>query len=215
MTSTTVSGRARPLPPDERREAIVRAAVPLLRREGASATTRQIAQAAGVAEGTLFRVFKDKEAIIDAVVEHALDPGTVVAAIRAVPRDLELEPKLLRIVTLLQQRIADVIELMVVIARTAPTRFDPRRRAPEDPTVDPAVEAVHEVLAPDADRFRLDLPEVTRLIRLLVFAGTHPWITESRPLTPEQIVEVVLDGVRRRDVTPAVVPTDDAAPAAR
>src|SRR5690606_7898091 len=61
--------RATPLPPEDRRQAIIEAVVPLLIEHGPTATTRQIAEAAGVAEGTLFRVFPDKRALLFAVAE--------------------------------------------------------------------------------------------------------------------------------------------------
>ena len=67
-TSPPRSTRARPMPVDERRAAIARATLPLIAAHGHEVTTRQIADAAGVAEGTLFRVFDDKEAMIDAAV---------------------------------------------------------------------------------------------------------------------------------------------------
>src|SRR5687768_1920501 len=97
-----VTRRAAPLPPDERRAAILAATVPLLREHGLDVTTRQIAQAAGVAEGTLFRVFPDKETLVRAAVAHALAPGKLLADLATVPRTLPLEERLLMITTMLQ-----------------------------------------------------------------------------------------------------------------
>ena len=73
--TTTVprSRRAEALPADERRAMIVEAMLPLLLEHGEMVTTRQIAEAAGIAEGTIFRVFADKDELIAAVVEHAAD----------------------------------------------------------------------------------------------------------------------------------------------
>ena len=71
--------RAAALPPEERRAAIVAAALPLLAAQGTNVTTRAIAEAAGVAEGTIFRVFPDKDALIQAVLDSALDPAPVSA----------------------------------------------------------------------------------------------------------------------------------------
>ena len=69
-----VPGRARPLPPDERRAALVAATLPLVAVHGVKVTTRQIADAAGVAEGTIFRVFADKDELVQAAIAAALDP---------------------------------------------------------------------------------------------------------------------------------------------
>lgn len=71
--------RAKPMPPDERRRTIIRAARPLVAEYGARVTTAQIAAAAGIAEGTLFRVFATKADIIVAVIDDALDTSDIIA----------------------------------------------------------------------------------------------------------------------------------------
>src|SRR3954454_10741580 len=88
------SRRAAALPPEERRAAIVAAALPLLAAHGTAVTTREIAEAAGIAEGTIFRVFADKEALIRAAIEKAFDPAPLVAALEAIDRALPLDGRL-------------------------------------------------------------------------------------------------------------------------
>ncbi|GAA2603675.1 TetR/AcrR family transcriptional regulator [Paractinoplanes durhamensis] len=62
---------------DEVRAAIVAAAGRLLREEGAAAvTTRAVSQAAGVQPPTIYRLFGDKDGLLDAVAEDAM--GTYV-----------------------------------------------------------------------------------------------------------------------------------------
>ncbi|HEV7760274.1 MAG TPA: helix-turn-helix domain-containing protein, partial [Acidimicrobiales bacterium] len=69
--------RAAAMPPDERRAAIACAALPLLLERGLAVTTRQIAEAAGVAEGTIFGVFPDKASLILAALGTAFDQEMV------------------------------------------------------------------------------------------------------------------------------------------
>ncbi|RAN96078.1 Tetracycline repressor protein class A [Micromonospora noduli] len=58
---------------DDVRAGIVSAATQLLREKGANAvTTRAVAQAAGVQAPTIYRLFGDKDGLIDAVAEHVM-----------------------------------------------------------------------------------------------------------------------------------------------
>jgi AcrR family transcriptional regulator len=64
---------------DDLRSDIVGAAAQLLREKGARAvTTRGVAEAAGVQAPTIYRLFGDKDGLVDAVAEHVM--ATYVAA---------------------------------------------------------------------------------------------------------------------------------------
>ena len=69
--------------PDERRLAIIEAVAPLLVDHGATVTTKQMAEAAGIAEGTLFSVFPDKRSVILATIKQRMDPEPLRIALAA------------------------------------------------------------------------------------------------------------------------------------
>src|SRR6478735_5524754 len=110
-----MSTRAAALPPEERRAAIIETTIPLLLQHGRSVTTRQIAEAAGIAEGTIFRVFPDKEQLIDAVLERAVDPVPTQRALDAIDRSLPLDERLVLAVEIIQQRVDQIWQLMSAI----------------------------------------------------------------------------------------------------
>ena len=56
--------------------------------------------------------------------------------------------------------------------------------------------AITRLIEPDRAELRVAPAEAARLLHLLLFSGSHPGITNGKPLTPEEIVEVILDGVR-------------------
>src|SRR3954463_13956122 len=110
--AATKSTRATALPLDERRSMIVAATLPLLLEHGDRVTTRQIAEAAGIAEGTIFRAFADKDEVIAAVVEAALDQEPLEAALGAIPIGLAFEDALAAAIVIMQQRVIDIWRLV-------------------------------------------------------------------------------------------------------
>ena len=181
----TARSRAAALPPEERRARIVEATLPLLLAHGPALTTRQIAEAAGIAEGTIFRVFPDKESLIAAAVDAALDTTGVDAALDAIDTTLPLEERLVAAVEILRRRMADVLQL-----RAAVGILDQR------PSAD--LGKLANVFEPDRDQLRRDPTRAAHLLRGLTIAGTHPALALDEPLTSEEIVSLLLDGVRAR-----------------
>ena len=110
--------RAAPLPLDERRAALIAATEPLLEHFGRDVSTRQIAEAAGIAEGTIFRAFATKEALIDAVLEDAFDSRRTCDELARSIRTLGLEEPLVAAVTLLQERLAQGLRPVPLAAAT-------------------------------------------------------------------------------------------------
>ena len=76
--------------PDGRRDQLVDVTLDLLRIHGRAVSTRQIAEAAGVAEGTIFRVVETKEQLVDAAIARAFQPGQVEPRILEIDADLPL-----------------------------------------------------------------------------------------------------------------------------
>lgn len=183
-------GRAAPMAPDARREAIVEATVPLLVEHGRAVTTRQIAQAAGIAEGTIFRVFASKDDLVDEAIVRAFRPGPLLAGLEQIDRDQPLRDRLVAMVSVMQDRFTEVLGLMRAVGLVAPPQLDTDET---DIWRDRARDTMLEIIG-DA-RLRIPPDEVIHLIRLLTFSGSHHEIADGRLLTPEQIVDVVLVGV--------------------
>jgi AcrR family transcriptional regulator len=185
--AVTVTRRATALPPEERRQAIVEATLPLLMAHGTAVTTRQIAECAGIAEGTIFRVFADKDEIIVAVVEEALDTAPLEAALEQLAPELSFEDALAGAVVVLQQRTIDTWRLISSVG----TRFHELTRRP---LVDSS--ALVRLFACHADRISVEPIVAARLLRALTLSTTHPMMA-GEPHEPRELVHLFLHGVAR------------------
>jgi len=164
---------------------IVAATLPLLIEHGDRVTTKQIAEAAGIAEGTIFRAFGDKDEVIGAAIESALDPAPLEAALSAIPADLSFEAGLAAAVVIFQQR---VINLWVLLSSVG-TRFHEMARRP-------MIDSDALVRLFEANRARITVEPIVaaRLLRALTLSTTHPMLAGD-PRTPDELVHLFLHGV--------------------
>lgn len=202
------------MPLEDRRAALISATEPLLERYGRDVSTRQIAEAAGVAEGTIFRAFATKDALIDAVVDEVLDERRTRDAIAAVDPSLPFEERLVEAVTVLQDRTRRVFALFHAL------RLRPgwARGSGEDPPAHETLMArqrhdqaqlelvLLDLIGQDAARLRISPREAVTMLRATVFSLTHPLLGDERLARPDRIVDLVLHGVVR-----ATPPNEDPA----
>jgi AcrR family transcriptional regulator len=182
---------------DERRQAIVDSTLPLLLAQGPDLSTREIAAASGVAEGTIFRVFDSKEELIKAVVEAATRPTATIAALAA------LEPQTL------DQRTEAVLDILSLDVRRIRSLFSHLARAGVQPHPPKGHDPGHQdgraqVIAATATAFddyadQLTVPTetVARLLSALAFATSFNLTTSDTPPSPETLASLVLHGIAK------------------
>ena len=187
----STSLRAPRLSPDDRRESILDAAVPLFMAQGSDVTTRQIADAAGIAEGTIFRAFADKDALIDAAVARFMDPSPTLERLAEIDPALTLEATITAIVEILRERIAGVMGIMHAVGMRKPPQHPPHV------TADAAQSVALAVLDRHRDELGVTPETAMSLIRVTVFGSTVTPFAGVKPLESRELTHFILNGIAK------------------
>ncbi len=180
--------RARPLAPEDRRAAIIDAVIPLLREKGRDVSTRQIAEACGVAEGTIFRAFGDKETLIAAAVDRYFDPEPLRNALRGIDPEEPLEAKVRQVLHLLRERFTGVVGFMSALGMQGGP--PPRVRQATDTEWLTTVALIFR-----DDDLRVSTDDLGHYLRLIAFGSSLPPITASHTFTTDELVALAMRGI--------------------
>jgi AcrR family transcriptional regulator len=209
-------GRAAPMSPDDRRQAIVDAVIPLLVKHGEAVSTRQIAEAAGIAEGTIFRVFPDKNALMMAAAAHTLNPPDAHRALAEAVAGIDDLHEVVRVVTeRMLVRSDQVMAVMIALrsvwhaAHEDASGSGPRGAVgPGSHAGPPAfvveahqalLERLTAVFEPHRDRIRVPPERAALLLRTLVLGTRNPGVRPEDRLDAEDIADALLHGICREE----------------
>lgn len=185
-TESQPRSRAQPMAVDDRKAMIIDAVIPLLLEHGRGMTSRQIAEAAGIAEGTIFRAFGDKETLVQAAIEKYLDPEPLREALRSIDPALPLENKMRAILYLLRERFQSVMRIMPVIGAQRPPV--PQERGE-------FARIIAQILEPEAGELNWPPERVAHLLRLISFSSAFPALNEGIEFSIDDLARMTLVGV--------------------
>lgn len=188
--------------PDERRLAIIEAVAPLLVDHGATVTTKQMAEAAGIAEGTLFSVFPDKRSVILATIKQRMDPEPLRNALAAAAAHGSLEEQLEAASAYVLRCVSEMGALGNVLHTL------PHATGDKGPHGRPgfmkawgmaATEGIAALLEPHAARFRMPPERIAGVFLGLLFASRWRADEPARSLDSRDAIDIFLYGVASKE----------------
>ncbi|WP_298556154.1 TetR/AcrR family transcriptional regulator [Streptomyces luteogriseus] len=188
----TTRRRAPGMSPERRREMIIQTAIPLIAELGAAVTTAKIARAAGIGEGTIFRVFADKDELLQACVATALSPEHAVRELDAIDVSQPLPDRLAEAAEALQAHLSRMGAILGSLGHRGGKHPGTVRGAGREESTARIRAALAELLEPEKAALRRPPEQIAALFFGLLF--TQPRTDDEPDLTPKELVEVFLHG---------------------
>ncbi len=171
---------------------IAAAAVPLFLAHGAALTTRQLAEQLDIAEGTIFRAFGDKDALVRAAVQSFFAQARSRTAAGLVDPALPLEQKVAALVGATRVHMRDMFTMLSLVDRAEVSQFIDRSQ-PEH-----FAAAVAAAFAPDAEHLHVPLEHLGAVIRIVAIAARTAQFDGGSSFTEDELVRFVLYGIAGR-----------------
>lgn len=184
--------------PDERRRAIIEATLPLLIANGVELSTKEIAQAAGVAEGTIFRVFETKAELVHATLDAALAPNQAMAALAALPEGQSLTDRLTAIIEIVSDEIVRTRSLFAAVFGTRPHNSPPKSHGhrPQVDRLQMIRTGLADALAPYSDQISVPIERVGQLIAAVSVVG-HMFGPDHQLEDPAEWAQILAHGIAK------------------
>lgn len=188
------------MPPEQRRAAIVEASIPLLEKHGEALTTRMVAEAAGVAEGTIFRVFDSLDDLISATISEALSADRLAKRLADTPLTGGIEAQTRTAIELIEQYLHSVHTMFIAAhgaaKHTAPHAAQCARTELEARTAE--LDAwMTDHFAPYRDIITIPLDAFAALLRTFAVGHASRFVASS--LTVDDLARLALHGALRKD----------------
>ncbi|MGI5349810.1 TetR/AcrR family transcriptional regulator [Streptomyces sp. CA-250714] len=185
---------------------IVKAAIPLIGEYGAAVTTSKIAQAAGIGEATIFRVFADKEELLDACMAEAIRPDHAVRELSSIALDQPLADRLCEAAEALQAHLARMGAVAGSLHASGHRRRDgatgeSARGMGREESMASIRGAVAELLEPDKEALRLPAEQIAAVFLGLLFA--QPRVDDEPTIAVRELVDVFLNGALATSAEPS------------
>ena len=171
---------------------IAEQAVPLYLEHGSSLTTRQLAEHLGIAEGTIFRAFGDKESLVRAAVQTFFAQGRERMAEGIVDPSLPLDEKVAIVVRGARAWMRSMFTMLSLVDRSEIPDLMSNRRD------DSYRAAIATAFAPDAEELRVPVDHLASVMRIANIAASAARFDEHAALTDDELVDFILYGIAGR-----------------
>lgn len=190
--TTSARRRAPGMSPEQRRAMIIQAAIPLITEYGSAVTTAKIARAAGIGEGTIFRVFADKEELLGACIAEALSPEHAVRELDTIDVSQPLPDRLAEAAEALQAHMDRLGAIMGSLGHRGGKHAGTVRGAGREESTARVRAALADLLEPERGSLRRPPEQIAALFIGLLF--TQPRTDGEPDLAPRELVDLFLHG---------------------